>query len=379
MRRALHAATAIVLLLLLLAAAPLVGAQDDPTTVIAHDGSLDGTPREIRSGYYAGDPAGTVDPLAARPANTYETFTITVPEGTRHSRLEASIGWKDDRIDLDLSIYRADPAGRPAAPVLARSAVKLSASERAVYAPSGATVEPGDYVVVVDNVCSSDRDARTAGAQFCHIGADIPDEDDFEGTVALGNQAPSVTLTGPASVPAKETATFRAVATDADGTISTYLFDFDGNGTYELDSDGNPEAQTIFPTRGRRTIGVQVLDDAGAAAFATLDVNVARTATKPDTRPPLTAFKLNRGTFGGRDQQSLVVTYRLRVKSRVEVKLRRGSRLVRLIDRGVRRRNRSFRIRLRPAHLRPGRYTVQIAVQAASGQRQVTQLSARRR
>jgi len=366
-------------LLLLLAVVPVAGAQDDPTTAIAHDGSLDDTPREIHSGYYAGDPAGTVDPLAVRPANTYETFTITVPEGTRRSRLEASIGWKDDRIDLDVSIYRADPAGRPAAPVLARSAVKRSASERAVYAPSEMTVEPGRYVVVVDNVCSSDRDLRPAGAQFCRVGADIPDEDDFEGTVALGNQAPSVTLTGPASVRAKETATFGAVATDADGTISTYLFDFDGDGTYEIDSDGNPEAQTIFPARGPRSIGVQVLDDAGAAAFATLDVNVTRAAPKPDTRPPLTAFTLNRTTWGGGDPHSLQVTYKLREKARVELKLRRGSRVVRLIDRGVRKANRSYRIRLRPAHLRRGRYTLRIFVQAASGKRQVAELSARRR
>jgi len=368
-----------VLVLLVLAVVPVAGAQDDPTQAIAHDSSRDGTAREVRSGRYAGDPAGTTDPIAARPPDTYETFAVTVPEGTRHSQLEATIGWNDDRVDLDLSIYRADATGRATAPALARSATKPSDSERATYAPAGGTVEPGRYVVVVDNVCSRNADPRPAGAPNCYLGLEVPDEDDFEGTVALGNQAPMVTLSGPASVRAKETATFRADATDADGTISTYLFDLDGDGTYELDSDGNPEAQTIFPTRGPRTIGVQVLDDAGAAAFSTLDVNVARAASKPDTRPPLMTFKLNRTTFGGGDPHSLVVTYRLREKARVEVKLRRGSRLVRLIDRGVRKARRYYRIRLRPAHLRRGRYTVRIAVQSASGKRQVTQLSARRR
>ena len=99
--------------------------------------------------------------------------------------------------------------------------------------------------------------------------------------MTLGNQAPSVTLTGPASVRAKETATFRAHAEDADGTINTYLFDLDGDGTYELDSDGMPEVSTNFATRGRRTIGVQVLDDSGAAAFATFDVNVTRARARP--------------------------------------------------------------------------------------------------
>jgi hypothetical protein len=370
---------ALLVVSLLLAVVPVAGAQDDPTQVIAHDASRDGTPREVRSGRYAGDPPGTTDPMAARPPDTYETFEVTVPEGTRHSRLEATIGWNDDRVDLDLSIYRVDATGRAAPPVLARSAAKGSDVERATYAPAGTTVEPGRYLVVVDNVCSRNADPRPAGAPNCYAGPEVPDEDEFEGTVTLGNQAPTVTLSGPASVRAKETATFRATANDPDGTISTYLFDLDGDGTYELDSDGMPEASTIFPTRGPRTVGVQVLDDSGAAAFATYDVRVARAARTPDPRPPLSTFKLNRRSFGGRAARTLVITYRLREKARVEVKLRRGERLVRLIDRGVRKRRRYYRIRLKPAHLRRARYTVRIFVQAASGKRQVAQLKARRR
>ena len=245
--------------------------------------------------------------------------------------------------------------------------------------PSGGAVEPGRYLVVVDNVCSRDADPRPPGAPSCGIGEDIPDEDDFAGTVTLGNQPPSVTLTGPARVRARETATFRAEASDPDGTISTYLFDLDGDGTYELDSDGIPEVTTAFATRGRRTIGVQVLDDSGAAAFATREVRVTRAL---DTRPPIHTFRLSRTSFGGAAKRVLTITYRLREKSRVEVKLRRGAgtgKLVRLIDRGVRTRNRYHRIRVRPAHLRRGRYVVRIFVRAASGKQQVAQLAARRR
>ena len=366
--------TAVALLLALLAVVPVAGAQDGPTQVIAHDSS-----REVRSSRYPGDPPGTTDPIAARPPDTYEIFEVTVPEGTRHSRLEATIGWNDNRVDLDLSIYRVGATGRATAPALSRSAARGSDVERAVYAPAGTTVEPGRYLVVVDNVCSSNADPRPPGAPNCYSGPEAPDEDDFEGTVTLGNQAPAVTLSGPASVRAKETATFRATASDPDGTISTYLFDLDGDGTYELDSDGTPEASTIFATRGRRTIGVQVLDDSGAAAFATHDVTVARAARAPDPRPPLTTFRLNRTSFGGRAARTLVITYRLRERARVEVKLRRGDRLVRLIDRGVRTRSRYYRIRLKPTHLRRARYTVRIFVQAASGKRQVEQLMARRR
>ena len=363
-------------ILSLLALVAVAGAQDSPTVTIQHDESRDGTSREVVSGRYGGDPPGTTDPIAARPANTYETFPVDVPDGSRHSRLDTSIGWKDERIDLDLSVYRTDAAGSPVAPAIARSASKASDTERAVYVPSGGAVEPGRYVVIVDNVCSSDDDP---GAPSCGIDEDIPDEDDFAGTVTLGNQPPSVTLTGPTRVRAKETATFRAEASDPDGTISTYLFDLDGDGTYELDSDGIPEVTTAFATRGRRTIGVQVLDDSGAAAFATREVSVLRAL---DTRPPIHTFRLSRTSFGGAAKRALTVTYRLREKSRVEVKLRRGAgagKLVRLIERGVRTRNRYHRIRVRPAHLRRGRYVVRIFVRAASGKQQVAQLAARRR
>jgi sirohydrochlorin ferrochelatase len=369
-------------LLSLFAVAAVAGAQGNqgaPTLKIAHDGTRDGTPSEIRSGGYAGDPAGTVDPLAARQPDSYETFAVTVPEDTRHSRLEAGIGWQDDRVDLDLTIYRADAAGRPVAPALARSSAKGSTSERAGYAPSGTPVEPGRYVVVVDNVCSHASDPQPPGAAPCTAPDTIPDEDDFEGTITLGNQAPEVTLSGPASVRAKETATFRASATDADGTIATYLFDLDGDGTYELDSDGMPEASTTFLTRGRRTIAVQVLDNSGAAAFASWDVNVTRPL---DTRPPLRTFRLSRTTFGGARQRALVITYRLREKARVEIKLRRGAgmgKLVRVIERGVRNGSRYHRVRVRPSRLRRGRYVVRIFVQGASGKRQVAQLAAQRR
>ena len=173
----------------------------------------------------------------------------------------------------------------------------LATTERAVYAPPGATVEPGRYLVVVDNVCSRDDRPAPAGAagRLRDRRRTPADEDDFEGTVTLGNQAPTVTLTGPASVPAKEPATFRATASDADGTISTYLFDLDGDGTYELGlrrhAGGRPPCSR---PRGPRTIGVQVLDDAGAAAFATLRRQRHARGEQPDTRPPLTTFRLNR-------------------------------------------------------------------------------------
>lgn len=364
--------------------APGAGGQDTQALTFAHDSSLDGTPSEIHSGFYPGDPISG-DPISARYPNTYETFPVTVPDGTRHASLTAAIQWPDKRVNLDLSVYRLGADGKAINPAVARSATSGFGEERAVYAPPGATVEPGRYLVVVDNYCSRDddddpRSANPARTANCGIGQPPPvNEDDFSGTVTLGNELPTVTLEGPDTTPAKASTTYEAVADDRDGTIASYLFDLDGDGTYELDTDGNPKVTTTFPSRGQRTIGVQVIDDSGAVALATKTITVTPAVRKPDLRPPLTSFRLSATSFGGAANHSLVISYKLREKSRVEVKLRRRGKLVRVIDRGVRRSGRTYRIVLRPTRLHRGVYTVRIAVASRSGKHQVVQHTSRRR
>src|SRR3954447_24471596 len=215
-----------------------------PALTFAHDGALDGTPHEIHSGLYPGDAPGTTDPLAARFADTYETFPVEVPAGTRHPSLTATISWASAKVDLDVSIYRAGADGRPTGTAIARSASGDGASEAATYAPPGHPVEPGSYVVVVDNVCSRDADddprsPRPADRANCGIGEAVPDEDDFTGEVKLGNQIPTVALIGPDTVAAKQSTSFTAEATDPEDGVLVYQFDLDGDGDYELDSDGN--------------------------------------------------------------------------------------------------------------------------------------------
>ena len=192
------------------------------------------------------------------------------------------------------------------------------------YAPAGGAVDPGRYLIVVDNYCSrdADEDPRTADpadTADCGVGGAIPDEDDFQGAVTLGNQPPTVTIAGPDAVPARQAATFTAVAADPDGEVTAYLFDLDGDGIHELDSDGNPELSTSFPERGTRTIAVQVVDDAGGVARASKTITVGRRVVPPDTREPLISFRLSRPSFGGASGRRLVVRYRLRERARVDV------------------------------------------------------------
>src|SRR4051812_23285801 len=110
MRRSARWTAAAAAVALLGVAAPGAGGQDTQALSFQHDGTRDGTPSEIHSGFYAGDPS-TGDPLAARYADTYETFPLTVPDGTRHGSLNVSITWSDPRINLDLSVYRLDAGG----------------------------------------------------------------------------------------------------------------------------------------------------------------------------------------------------------------------------------------------------------------------------
>src|SRR4051794_11491138 len=79
-----------------------------PALSFQHDSTRDGTSREIRSGLYPGDDGndGNGNALQARSANTYETFELDVPAGSRHGSLTAQIQWSDARIDLDLYVYR---------------------------------------------------------------------------------------------------------------------------------------------------------------------------------------------------------------------------------------------------------------------------------
>ena len=374
---------AVLAVALLAGLAPGASGQAKPALTFEHDSSLDGTADEIHSGFYAGD-RPPADPLAARVADTYETFELVVPEGTRHSSLQASIAWPSPKVDLDLYIYRLDATGRALSPAIARSAVRRRAGELITYTPPEGGVAPGRYLIVVDNYCSRDADddprsSNPADRADCGIGGAVPDEDDFQGAVTLGNQPPVVTIAGPDAVPARQAATYTAIAADADGKVSAYLFDLDADGIYELDSDGNPEISTSFPERGTYPIAVMVVDDSGGVATAVKTIAVGRRVTPPDTRDPLISFRLSGPSFGGASGRRLIVTYRLRERARVDVTLRKGSRRLRLIARGVHSPRRRYRIVLKPAHLRRGRYTVRISVHAASGKRQVEALSSLRR
>jgi hypothetical protein len=119
---------------------------------------------------------------------------------------------------------------------------------------------PGPTVAgVLLRVTDSDGLTHTSGATV-HVEA---------------NKAPAVSFINPGKQPvAGAPFLFGAQASDADGNIIFYSFDFDGNGTYETAAGASPLATTTFLQKGPASVGVRVTDDEGDQATAKFAVTV---------------------------------------------------------------------------------------------------------
>jgi hypothetical protein len=352
-----------------LAPASQAAGQAGPLRTFSHDAG-----RDIRSGLYTGDDGSDAngDALSDRRPGTFETFAVEIPAGTRAHGFTTKIAWADPRVDLDLYVYKATGANRPVGAAVATGVQREGASETASFT-TGAPLQPGRYLIVVDNYCSSDADVPGG----CGIGEDVPDEDAFSGQADLDNLPPTVTLAGPDAGVTGQELRYTATATDADGTIAGYRFDLDGD---DLDEGSDATANTAavkFDAPGTYVLGVRATDDGGAIGTAMKAITITK-APKPKPKPPIASVSLKRPTFGGRRDHALVLRYRLRERARVSVVLYRGSKRVRRVSAGVRERRRTYRVIVRPQPLRRGRYTLRLTVEGASGRRQVARLSARR-
>jgi hypothetical protein len=64
-------------------------------------------------------------------------------------------------------------------------------------------------------------------------------------------------------------------SSDADGTITAYKWDLDGDGVYELDSGTNPRTSRVYASPDKVTVTVRVCDDDGKATDETTIVEVS--------------------------------------------------------------------------------------------------------
>ena len=111
-----------------------------------------------------------------------------------------------------------------------------------------------------------------------------------EATEALRvTAAPTASFTvSPNPAQTGQSVTFNASAsTDSDGTIASYQWDLDGDGSYETDTATTPTASRSYTTAGSREVRLRVIDNAGIAAEATrsVQVNLPAQPRRPVTAP----------------------------------------------------------------------------------------------
>src|SRR3954447_24142866 len=94
-----------------------------------------------------------------------------------------------------------------------------------------------------------------------------------------------------------------SASTAGAGTIVGHVWDLDGNGSFETDTQSEPTAQLRPKKAGPLTVQVRVLDDLGQSSDAKLDLKV----TKPE--PPGAVSEIA-GTSTGQGQGTATVSAR---------------------------------------------------------------------
>jgi YD repeat-containing protein len=95
-------------------------------------------------------------------------------------------------------------------------------------------------------------------------------------SITVQNRAPVASLTAtPNPVTVNAVASLSASgSSDPDGTVVKYEWNFDGNGSYELNTGATATTTKSFTTSGDRTIGLRITDNNGATATTTLVLKV---------------------------------------------------------------------------------------------------------
>jgi len=399
-RRSIASSTFFLALLLALMG-PSAAVAQGPTFAFGHDDALDGTPQEIISGFFGGGDTVS-DPTAQRIPQTFEFFDVTVPPAATGSfaSFTVQLRWQDNRLDHDMYIYRQRPNGTfNPEPVASSAQGGTNEEEATVFNPLAATPLPPGTVfrIYVDNWCTRDADPNPttpdpADTANCGIGEDVPDEDDFIGSVTFNgftpdNQLPRVSISGPDTGETGQLLTFSASGTDDDG-ITNYAFDLDGDGRFETNAGRASTVAKRFDIPGTYNIGVRAIDGRNGAGFANRRITITGPPLDASGKPLIRvipsrrlvrSFFADAPVFGGRRGKALSVRYRLKQQSTVDLRLMRGNRTVRrLVRNRSRAGGRTHRLTVRPRGLRRGVYTLRLVVRTSDGRRETLRIQARR-
>jgi hypothetical protein len=92
--------------------------------------------------------------------------------------------------------------------------------------------------------------------------------------------------------------TLTASASDSDGTIASYEWDFDGNGTYDATTSASP-ASFVYTVAGTYTPRVRVIDNLGGTAAAAASTTLTVSAGSGGGKSPQSSDGGGAGGGGG--------------------------------------------------------------------------------
>ena len=222
----------------------------------------------------------------AYPDDGTYTLTLTVDDGNGETATRT----------LDVEISNVDPT-------IVDLTGDTSGEEGAAFAYDATATDPADAPLADawdfgdggatsgDGLASVQHVYTTAGTYTLALtvsdGDGGSDTESLTVVVVEPNQTPVIaSLTGDTNGVAGSSFAFTADATDPDGDVLTYAWDFDGDGT---DDQGGLEATAthVYASVGTYTLGLTVTDGNGGSDTATLEVVVVEPA--PTNRDPVVA------------------------------------------------------------------------------------------
>jgi hypothetical protein len=195
---------------------------------------------------------------------SFQDIPFTIASGDDDGAVSVGITWGNPADDFDLYVYFKPPGGGEMEQV-ASSAQGTTTEETAVIQAQSGPVEAGDYVIRVQNYASSNPN--------------------FDGVTKFTaytppNKGPRAVLKAPRRAKAGRKVTLNASKSkDPDGSIASYGFDLDGNGSIETDNGTSAKLKRSF-SAGFHHITVRVVDDKGATAYDTVTIAVLKKAKR---------------------------------------------------------------------------------------------------
>ena len=191
---------------------------------------------------------------------TFEDFPFTIASGDLDGTVTIEVTFANPADDWDVYVYRKSSSGELETVGSATSPPGQS-SERVVITSQSTPVDPGNYVIRVQNYSATSPN--------------------FDGTIKftdykIPNAKPVAKLKSVKTVTAGKASVLDASGSrDSDGRIVNYAWDLDGNGSIETNGGSKKVLRRKF-SAGVHQVTLRVTDNEGKRAYASRTVRVSK-------------------------------------------------------------------------------------------------------